>query len=117
MNIFWEKAARRSGRFFVFLVAVAISISALIFFDLEKNVRFADSAENKPLIKETFNAAAAAKYRQTFAEIARREENYRRAKESLYPDIFFVPAKSGVILETDLTSVPEEADGLTEPQN
>lgn len=106
--------ARHSGRLFIGLALLAILAAAFIFFDLEKIAHYSDDQKN---YHNAFNAAVMSEYRQIFGEIVRREENYRRAKESLYPDIFFVPAKSGVILETDLTSVPEEADGLTEPQN
>ncbi len=101
MNIFWEKAARRSGRLFAGLALFAILASFFIFFDFAKLARSSD--DEQKIDQGAFNAAIAARYRQVFTDIRRREGNYRRAKESLYPDVFFVPAKSGV------------EEGLTEP--
>jgi hypothetical protein len=106
---FFEKIARKPYKAFFALLLLFALLSGAIFFDLKKN---ADSprAQDEIADKNLFDSAAADRYRQVFEIIDRRRADYLRADGSLYPDVFRVPDKSGVIFGAD-------AENLTEAKN
>jgi len=106
---FFEKTARKPYKAFFALLLFFVLLSGIIFLDLKK-VEDSPRSQGQIIDKNIFSPALDAKYRQAFEIINQRRANYRQADESLYPDVFRVPAEPGIV-------VGAQEKNLTEAEN
>ncbi len=109
---FLGKTVRSPRRAFFALAVIFSLVAGAVFWDIEK-IAGAPQTSARIDKKFLFDAAAEAEYRRAFDIIKRRAVNYEKADKSLYPDVFTVLSKSGVVIDAGI--VPENpAEGLTD---